>query len=256
MQETSTPKKGSIPVSRVIAKLDACFEKNDLSSAERLLAYWQKEAVSLGDISGELSIVNELLGLCRKTADKKGGEAAIARALELLELTDGTDTVSGATVLLNAATTSKAFGHPEKAVLLYEKASGVYERALPADDLRHAALWNNYATALVDLARYDEAENLYMKAIALTKSQPKGLLDAAVTYVNMAHLYEKSEGIDSPRIESCLFSAQELLENSSIVRDGYYAFVAEKCAPSFDYFGYFLFAKTLYRRAKDIYERP
>ena len=38
-------------------------------------------------------------------------------------------------------------------------------------------------------------------------------------------------------------------------RDGYYAFVCEKCAPTFDYYGYFLIADDLNERAKAIYER-
>ena len=38
-------------------------------------------------------------------------------------------------------------------------------------------------------------------------------------------------------------------------RDGYYAFVCEKCASVFGYFGYFVYEKELEKRARDIYER-
>jgi hypothetical protein len=123
--ECSTCKKasqstaaGRVPVSRIIEKLDSYFEKNDLSSALRHLDYWKNEAQALGDVDGELSVVNEQLGLFRKTNHPQRAEAAVARALELLEVTERADSLSGATILLNAATTLKFLEKAEDAVAL------------------------------------------------------------------------------------------------------------------------------------------
>ena len=38
-------------------------------------------------------------------------------------------------------------------------------------------------------------------------------------------------------------------------KDGYYAFVCEKCADTFAYYGYFGYSEELMQRAKKIYER-
>ena len=38
-------------------------------------------------------------------------------------------------------------------------------------------------------------------------------------------------------------------------RNGYYAFVCEKCAPTFDYFGRFAFAAELRAVSEEIYAR-
>jgi hypothetical protein len=38
-------------------------------------------------------------------------------------------------------------------------------------------------------------------------------------------------------------------------RDGYYAFVCEKCAGVFGYYGFFLYQQELEQRAREIYER-
>ena len=38
-------------------------------------------------------------------------------------------------------------------------------------------------------------------------------------------------------------------------KDGYHAFTISKCAPTFDYFGYFLWAQELRDRAEEIYAR-
>ena len=244
-----------IPVKRIIEKLDDFFNFNDLLGAEKLLEFWQKEAKAKSDLKGELSVVNEMLGLYRKTNNPQKADNAISRACELLELTNNSSTLSGATIMLNTATTCKAFGKLEKAIPLYKKASEIYHRVLPKDDLKIAALYNNYATALVDLEDFAKAEELYIKAIKITEKDLKSLLDCAVTYVNLAHLYEQKDGIEAKDIEKSLSKAEEIFENKNIERNSYYAFVSEKCAPSFDYFGYFIFANELYKRSREIYER-
>ena len=134
-----------IPVMRVIEKLDEHFKTNDLQGAVRLLDYWASEARGLSDFSGELSVVNEQLGLFRKTNDAERAMAAVSRALELIELTENTDRASGATIMLNAATTLKAFGKADEALPIYEKVRGIYDATLAKNDLRFAAFYNNFA---------------------------------------------------------------------------------------------------------------
>ena len=241
----------TIPVSRVIEKLDDCFAVNDMDTAGKLLEYWEREAVALGDLSGELSVVNELLGYYRKVGDSQKGLHAVSRSLELLTLLHQENEVSGATVILNAATTMKAFGKAEEALPLYDKAEKIYTEKLPADDDRFGGFYNNKALALVDVKCYKEAEDCYHRALTVVdESQP----DSAVTYVNMAHLYEQWLEDSEQAVAECLQKAETILNHPQIEKSAYYAFVCSKCAPSFDYFGFFITAQELQRRAKRIYE--
>ena len=245
---------GAIPVDRIIRKIDALFDKNDYAAAGRILEHWEKEARLLKDRRGELSVQSELMGYYRKTGEKEKGLKSVERGLELVKLLGGEDGVSSATVYLNAATTLKAFGEAERALPLYEKAENIYGARLDENDARRAGLYNNHALALVDLKRYKEAENLYKHALAVMEKAEHGQADAAVTYVNMAHLYETWQN-DEEKISACMEKAEELLNTPSLPRNGYYAFVCSKCAPSFGYFGYFLVDEELQKRAKEIYER-
>ena len=58
-----------------------------------------------------------------------------------------------------------------------------------------------------------------------------------------------------PRIFGLVDQAYDLLTKSDVKQDGYYAFVCEKCVPTFSYYGYFLAAEELTKRAESIYER-
>lgn len=79
----------------------------------------------------------------------------------------------------------------------------------------------------------------------------------AITYCNLADLVCAEVGMTEgeARIEAYLNQAEQLLDTESLPRNGYYAFVCEKCAPAFGYYGYFLTEQELSARAREIYER-
>ncbi len=251
------PKKdeplGHIPVDRIISKVDCLFDKNDYKEAGRLLVYWRDEAVSLKDRGGELAMESELVGYYRKQNDKLNGLESVCRALALCEELGQGDMASGATVYINCATAYKAFGMAEQAMPLYERAEQAYKRLLSDNDPHSGGLYNNMALALVDLERLEEAEQAYMKALEVMRKADDGELECAITYINMAHMYELSDR--GERIENCMQKAYSLLHCERVRRDGYYAFVLEKCAPSFAYFGDEDTYKMLKARAEEIYAR-
>lgn len=246
---------GTIPVPRILDKADALFDKNDYAAAGRLLENWQREAKALGDKRGELSMVSELMGFYRKINEKEKGLESVSRGIKLIDELNLRGTVSAATVYLNAATTMKAFGKAEEALPLYEETENVYLAHLAPDDARFGGLYNNYALALTDVKRFEEAERMYKKALDVMQKIEHGEADAAITYVNMAHLYETWKEESEDLISACMDRARELLDTPSLPRNGYYAFVCSKCAPSFGYFGYFLDDGELKKRAEEIYER-
>lgn len=246
--------KGRIPVKRVIDKVDEAFNSNDLAEAGRLLEFWQKEALSLEDKSGELSVTDELIGYYRKTSEAEKGLAAVSRALELLKELSLEKTVSGATIILNAATTMKAFGKAEKALPLYNAAEETLENLLDKEDVLLAGLYNNKALALADANNAKEAENYYKKAISVMEKAENGRLDEAVSYVNLAVLYSR-QGEEKSKITDCMFSAYELLTDERNEKNGYYAFVLSKCAPAFGEFGYDKIERELSKESEEIYAR-
>ena len=132
-----------------------------------------------------------------------------------------------------------------------QKAEKVYTAKLPPNDTHFGGFYNNKALTLVDVKRYKEAEECYHRALAVVGEQQP---DSAVTYVNMAHLYEVWLEDSEQSVAQCLQKAEDILNSNVTEQNAYYAFVCSKCAPSFDYFGYFVTAQQLRERAKQIYE--
>lgn len=161
-------------------------------------------------------------------------------------------TVSGATVMLNAATTLKCFGRAAESVPVFEHVCRVYAAKLSPEDYRFGGLYNNMALSYADMGDYDKAERHFKLAMSVIKRCENPDNELAVTLCNMAEMYYKIDHEDA-RIEQCMENAWAHLNAPDLPRDGYHAFTISKCAPSFDYFGYFLYAKQLKERAAKIY---
>lgn len=246
----------SIPTGRVIERLDYYLDRNDFASAERHLLYWLSEASAISDDRGAFAVLNELVGFYRKTGKKTQAYETVDRLLSLIESAEMDGSVSSATAYINAATAYKSFGDAESALPLYEEAKKIYEANLSQSDGRLGGLYNNMALALSDLGRFHDAERLFFEAVDVMKKVEGGELEEAITYLNLAELYEREYGFSDAetKISECLDTAEALLSEKTLKKDGYFAFVTEKCYPTFDYYGRFAFAAKLKREAEAIRE--
>ena len=245
-----------IPRGRVLDKLDSLLRSNDYAGAKRLLQYWLSEAEYTGDDQGVLLMQNELMGLCRKLGEKEQALQYAQDALSQVGKMDIGDNVGAATTYLNSATVCKAFGMPEDAINLFGMAQEIYERDLPPADDRLGGLYNNMGLALVDLKRFREAEQLYQKAISVMQLVPEKEPEIAITYLNMATAAETEYGLDraQPKIAEFCQKAMDCMDVGKDRTDGNYAFVCEKCATVFGYYGYEAYARQLQERCRRIYE--
>lgn len=244
-----------VDLRRCMERLDALLGHNDYDAARRHLDYWKAEALAGNDLRGLLSIENERMGLFRKLGDEAAASSAAENALALIARTALEDTVTAATTQLNAATVCKRFGRAAEALPLYEQARAIYERKLAPTDGRLGGLYNNMGLALVDLGRFSEARALYEQALSIMAGQPNGALEQAVTELNLADLAAAERGLldAEEEIEARLDRAWALLNQADLPQDGYYAFVCEKCAAGFGYYGRFLDEQTLKQRAEELY---
>ena len=245
-----------IPKTRVLEKLDSLLQSNDTAGAKRLLEYWLGEAAADKDDGGKLLMLNELMGLCRKLGERDDAVKYAEEALFLVAVMGIEENIGAATTYLNSATVYKAFGEPENALHFYELAKEIYERDLAEDDERLGGLYNNMGLALVDLKRFDEANILYSKALSVMENNIDKEPEQAITYLNMATAVEMELGlIDGKiKIDELIQKAIICMDSGANRTDGNYAFVCEKCASVFGYYGYTDYAKELNERSRRIYK--
>ena len=244
-----------IPVGRILEKLDTFLDRQDYAGAKRLLAGWMEEARQGHDLRGQLSLENELMGICRKTGAGEEAMQHAARALQLIEDTGLQDSVTAATTYVNAATVYHAFEKEDRSLELFRKARPLMEASLPEGDFRLGSLYNNMALTLMSLEQYGEAREMNRLALQTMEKNENGKLEQAVTWLNMANAEELELGLEvaAGTIDSCLERAEALLLDPELEQNGYYAFFCEKCAPTFDYYGWFVTAKELKTRAERYY---
>lgn len=244
---------GKIPLTRVIDTLDRDYAKNDLVSAERHLIYWKKEAAMLMDLRSELSICNEIIGLCRRTENRAMAFDAIERAVAIMDKLDLCKTVAAGTVYLNMATTLRHFDETDKALAFYQKTEEVYRLTLPTCSYEYAALYNNKASTLESLERFEESYELLKTALTILDSLSEHYVDKAITYVNLARLFFVWKK-DTAASDENLALAWDVLTDPSVKHDAAYAFVCLKASEVFAYFDMSDEAEALLEVAREIYE--
>ena len=248
------PCEKTVDVPAIIRGLDALYAQGREAEAHDCLERHLDEARAVGDWRAELSLTSELLGQYRRSMDEKKGLAAVDDALALVKAHRMGRTVSGATVLLNAATTLGCFGENAEALPIFRHVCRVYADNLDPQDYRLAGLYNNMANAHAALGERAEAEELFLRALRILESLEGGKTEIAVTLCSLAELYDAADPEDA-RIAQVLERAWETLDDPALPRDGYYAFMASKCLPVFDRLGFFLYANDLKERIRDIHER-
>ena len=214
--------KSRIPIDRVLEKYDSYIEEKEYDRAESHLRYNKLEEAVL-TASGTVSKV-----------EKYGFS----------------DTITGATAILNAGTVYRAAGENEKSAACYERAEKVYETELKEGDDRLGGLYNNFASALTELGEFGKAEERFKKALKIMDGTKNGKLECAITYLNLADLYEKRDGsVEAESLtDEMLTNAFELLTDEKDKKNAYYEFVLDKCIPAYDHFGQFIRSAELKSR--------
>ena len=226
----------AIPITRFIGRLDAAFNRNDMKSARECICFWETEARRLNDERGLLAVLNEAVGYYRRTNKKTRALEAMEESLALVEKLGQTNSLSGATVFINAATTLSFFGSKEEAIGLYGRAASCFEAEEKTECYEYAALLNNRAATLYEMKRYDEAETDWLSAIQILKAVGFHDGEIAVSLLMLAHLTFDRDGSSYEKIEALLDEAWDYINSDNQPKDGNYAYILRKCAPSLEYF--------------------
>lgn len=173
---------------QVLAQLDKIYASGDFTRVSTWLDETMAAAKEEGDLSTQITLGNEKMGLLRelgRTKEAIGLFVELAAALEELGLTE---TEGYAGTLQNGANAYRVDGNHEEAIRLFETALGIYAKLLDPSDSRFAGLYNNLALVYQDEGDLERAADYGEKALAIIEKIPDSLLEQATSHVNLAEL--------------------------------------------------------------------
>ncbi len=242
-------------ITDILKEMDKYFGRNDYLTAEKIMLSYLDRAEKENNIPVLVVLYNECIGFYRKQGQKSRAYGYCDKILALLREYKLEDTLDGATSFINCGTAKKAFGEAEKGIPYFLKAEQIYKSKLSENDKRMGGFYNNFGLALMDVGNFEKSEECFENALSVMAANTDGKPDMAITHLNIADLIAKKYGLfdGCEAINGHLDIAQGLL-NECEDNSGYYAFVCEKCAPTFGYYGHFLYEQILKERARKIYE--
>ncbi|MBQ9276263.1 MAG: hypothetical protein IJ226_01560, partial [Clostridia bacterium] len=129
-----------------------------------------------------------------------------------------------------------------------------YEKNGRTNTYEYAALLNNKAGTQLALKRYDEAEENWWSAVEILKKIGYHAGEIAISLIMIAHVTFDRDSTAYDKVEPLVDEAWEYINSDDQPKDGNYAYVLRKCAPSFEYFQRHDEAQAMREVANDIYK--
>ena len=121
-------------INQVLMDYDNMFGTHSLEDIEEFLTTNIEVAMDERDYASALSLLNEMMGLCRDTNQNAKGLRYCADIEDILVKMGMEGTVEYATSLLNVANAYRTFGYYMKAQNLFERVEVLYREKLSAGD--------------------------------------------------------------------------------------------------------------------------
>lgn len=240
-------------IPELLRTIDSLKSSGKIAQAVQYAENAFEQAEAGGNSAAALTVLNELLGLYRHCGTTETALNAADKAVKMVSRLRP-DKISGATILLNAATTMSAFGRHKAALEVFVSVRELYSESLDPGDYRLAGLYNNMAFALKEDGNVSEAETFFLKADRILENIPGTENDRSVTLCSLAELKNAADPFSEAAGEN-IELAWENLNKPSLPHDAYHAFTIEKCLPCFDSLGFFSYAAALRDRMEEINER-
>ncbi len=169
----------------ILKEYDRMYDNHTLAYIYGYLEGKIGEAFSEQDWGAALSLLNEMLGLCREMSKPKEGMKYCALTLKLIDKLGLTGTVDYATTLINIANDYRAFGEYEQAEKAFEEVERIYKANLAEDSLLYAGLYNNYALLYQEQGDYSLAKEKLLQSLNVIDRYEDEKIKQAITRSNL-----------------------------------------------------------------------
>lgn len=198
-------------IENIIAEYDKMFGKYSLTDIENYLSKHLMDAKMSGENEAQITLLNEIIGLCRDTSQREKALSYCGELKSLLQSMSLKGTIAYATSLLNIANAYRAFGMLQDSINLYEEVYLIYKDNVSETDFVYASLYNNWSLVYQEAGDFYKSIELLKKALDIAVNVKESDIPQATTRVNLAGALLQTGAYDEALAH--LRKAIEIFEN-------------------------------------------
>ena len=174
-------------INRVLEEYDSLFGSTTLTEIETYLYEKIKEAVEEQDDAAIITLLNEMIGLCRDTSQKEKALIYCEQLKKLMIRMNLEGTKDFATSMQNIANAYRAFGLWDEAEEAFQIIEKTYEICLNQGDYLWASMYNNWGLLYQETQEYQKSVVILQKALDFIVQIPNSEIKGAITKTNLAN---------------------------------------------------------------------
>lgn len=174
-------------IDSVLQEYDGMFGNTTLAEIESFLFQKIKEAVEEQDDAAVITLLNEMIGLCRDTSQKEKALAYCEQLRKLMQQMKMEGARDYATSMQNIANAYRAFGLWKEAEEAFRMIEKTYEVYLDKGDYLWASMYNNWGLLYQEEQQYEKSVEVLQKALSIIVHVPDSFIQEAVTKANLAN---------------------------------------------------------------------
>lgn len=174
-------------INQVLTELDNMYGRYSTEEIEVFLAEKITLAEAEGDKGSHLSLLSELMSLCRESGKRELGLNCAQQILEILAGMNLEGTAVYGTVLLNVANAYRAFGKFSESEQLYEEILQIYKSCLAENDFNFASLYNNWSLLYQEQRNFKKSAEKLRLALSIVEQYPQAVIERATSLTNLAN---------------------------------------------------------------------
>lgn len=174
-------------INNVLKEYDSLFGNTPLVEIETYLYQKISEAVGEQDDAAIITLLNEMIGLCRDTSQKDKALVYCEQLKKLLVQMHLEGTKDYATSMQNIANAYRAFGLWDAAEEAFQMIEKTYETYLDKGDYLWASMYNNWGLLYQEKQAYEKSVEALQKALSLIVQIPNSEIKEAITKTNLAN---------------------------------------------------------------------
>ncbi len=176
-------------INKVLEEYDRLFGNITLTEIEVYLYQKISEAVKEQDDAATVTLLNEMIGLCRDTSQKEKALEYCEQLKELMVQMNLEGTKDYATSMQNIANAYRAFGLWDDAEEAFQIIEKLYKIYLDKSDYLWASIYNNWGLLYQEKQEYEKSVETLQKALSLIVKIPNNKIKEAITKTNLANSF-------------------------------------------------------------------